>query len=453
MSARLALLLLLFAAPACAQTAAPPTTLEVPPVVIAPLSLEDAIQTAFQNQGDVLAAGEQTRAARERIAVAQAARSPQLSASVGSNYVNSGSVVSIPSTGTGTGGATTINSTGTTFTTGVALSQNVFDSGRTRETVRQGRAAFDIARGTLGTTRTNLAYQVAQRFYEQLRQETLVAQRAGQVEVAGASLGQIQAQITVGTSPRSDLLAAQVNVAQARFDLLTAQNALRTARIDLRNALGLDDGPALQLVGDTAEAPATLPSEAELLALARSRRPDLQSGQAQIRQSQSQLKAARIEQLPSIAATLALNLDPRKTDQRTFNVGATVAIPLFDAGSRRAQTRAARDELSAGQLRLAQLERSSDAAVRSAVVNLQGQRARVELATQLVASAGQNLEVARGRYAAGVGIALDIVNAQNQLFGAQTSLTGAQFDARIALANVDLATGRYANGASNSPSP
>jgi outer membrane protein TolC len=465
-----------------------------------PLSLEDALGIAFANQGDVLAAQKQLSASTERITVARSARAPQLLATIGTNYLNTSSTISsfnpgtipIPvnpgtgtggtgtggtgtggtgtggtgtggtgtgtptGTGTGTGGtgtgvgtgtntgtSTVYSSTGTTTTTGLALTQNLFDSGRVRESVRQSRALQAITRGNLGTTRINLAYAVAQRFFEQLRQATLVAQRQNQLVVASQSLNQIQAQITAGTSPRSDLLGAQVNVSQARFDLTTARNALRTAQVDLRQSLGLETGAPLELQSALAPPPEPAPTE-ELLRLARTRRPDLASAGAQITQSQSQLRSAQIEARPSVAANLNLNLDPRRSRNRNLGIGATLSIPLFDAGGRRASVRAARDELEAARLRLGQLQKSADAQVQGAAINVSGQIARVEVARELVASAQNNLDVARGRYSAGVGIALDITTAQSQLFQAQTSLTGAQFDLQVGLANLDLATGRYA---------
>ncbi len=465
----LALSLCLLASTSKAQTqtrtAVPPPA---PTAVSDPLSLQDALRLAFQNQGDVLAAQKQLSASTQRITVARSARAPQVFATIGTNYLNtttsssfnpgtipipvnpgtggSGTGTGTPigtGTGVGTGTSTVFSSTGTTTTTGLSLTQNLFDSGRTRESVRQSRAALEVSRGNLGTTRINLAYAVAQRFFEQLRQATLVAQRQNQLVVASQSLNQIQAQITAGTSPRSDLLGAQVNVSQARFDLTTARNALRTAQVDLRQSLGLDAGAPLQLQPAPAPPPELGPTE-ELLRLARTRRPDLVSASAQITQSQSLVRSAQIEARPSLAANLNLNLDPRRANNRNFGIGASLSIPLFDAGGRRASVRAAQDELEAARLRLAQLRKSADAQVQSAAINVSGQIARVEVARELVASAQQNLDVARGRYGGGVGIALDITTAQSQLFQAQTSLTGAQFDLQIGLANLDLATGRYA---------
>jgi len=475
------LFLLSGASVALAQT--PPAAAPVPAIPAAPLSLGDALRIAFANQGDVLAAGQQLRASTERIAVAQSARAPQLIATIGDTYVNTsstfstGGVGTIPVTGTGgggtptgsgttgtgttgsgtggtgigtgttgtgtTGGTTVFSSSGTMFSTGLALTQNLFDSGRTREAVRQSRASEGVSLGNLGTTRINLAYSVAQRFFEQLRQTTLVAQRGNQLVVASQSLAQIQAQITAGTSPRSDLLSAQVNVSQARFDLTTARNALRVAQVDLRQSLGLDEGPPLNLQNALAPPP-DLPTTDELLRLARTRRPDLASASAQIAQTQSQLRAAQIEAQPSVSANLNLNLDPRHSRIRNLTVGASLSIPIFDAGGRRASVRAAGDELEAARLRLIQLRKSADAQVQSAAINVSGQVARLEVARELVASAQNNLDVARGRYSAGVGIVLDVTTAQSQLFQAQTSLTGAQFDLQVGLANLDLATGRYA---------
>jgi len=483
-------LLFCLSVPLSASAQTPPAATPAPAVPVGPLSLEDALRIAFANQGDVLAAGQQLRASTERIAVAQSARAPQLIATIGDTYVNTSSTIStggvgtIPVTGSGgggtptgsgttgtgtgttgtgtgttgtggtgigtgttgtgtTGGTTVFSSTGTTFSTGITLSQNLFDSGRTRESVRQSRANERISLGNLGTTRINLAYSVAQRFFEQLRQTTLVAQRGKQLVVASQSLAQIQAQITAGTSPRSDLLSAQVNVSQARFDLTTARNALRVAQVDLRQSLGLDDGPPLDLQDALAPSP-DLPARDELLRIARARRPDLASASAQIAQTQSQLAAARIEAQPSVSANLNLNLDPRHSRNRNLSVGASLSIPVFDAGGRRASVRAAGDELEAARLRLIQLRKSADAQVQSAAINVSGQVARLEVARELVASAQNNLDVARGRYSAGVGIVLDITTAQSQLFQAQTSLTGAQFDLQVGLANLDLSTGRYA---------
>jgi len=104
-------------------------------------------------------------------------------------------------------------------------------------------------------------------------------------------------------------------------------------------------------------------------------------------------------------------------------------------------------------VRLAQLEKDADIEVTTAYVDITGQVERVRNAHELVQNAQVNLDTATARYQEGAGIALDIQNAQQQLFEAQTSLTSARFDLELARANLDRALGRYAWADPDQPPP
>lgn len=402
-----------------------------------PLSLDEATRLAFQNHGDVGSARESLAAAAQRVTSAKSNRAPQLAATLGTDYQNgrlfSSSV-----------GGLSQNGTVSTLTTGVSVSQNVFDSGRTKYAVRSARAGAVSQLGGLGASRTNLAFEVAQRFFEQLRQQRLVSQREKQVEVARTQVEQVEAQIEAGTSPRSDLASVRVTLSQAQFDLVTARNDLTVAVANLRNALGLERGGPLTLEYQSPEAfepPTDLPAALEI---ANQRRPDLISARAQIASSEAAYQSAKIEARPNVSASAGYNLDPRETDDRKFTFGATVAIPVFNGGGRRSDARAARDEKEAAQIRLTQTQRDVQTEVETALTNIAGQIERLRNARQLVENAQQNLETAQGRYAERVGIALDVTVASSQLFEAQTSLISAEFDYQVARSNLDRATGRFA---------
>ncbi len=400
----------------------------------APLSLEAAQRIAFANRGDVVAARLNLAGAAQRVTGAKAGRAPQLSGTLGTNYQN-GRLLSTP---------IVQNGVVSTFSSGVAVSQNIFDSGRTKVAVRQARANAGAQLGGLGSARNSLAGDVATRFFEQLRQARLVTQRQNQLEVARTQLNQIQARIDVGDAPRSDLSGARVTLSQAQFDLATARNALRNAQANLRNALGLDSGAPLQLAY---ESPQDFAAEVELAAaleLALSRRPELLTLRQQILQNQATLKSAKIEARPNIAASAGYNLDPREVGNRRFNIGATVSIPFLNGGGRKSLVRAAQDDVLAAQIRLAQGEKDARTEVEIAITNIAGQIDRLQNARELVRDAQQNLDTATGRYNAGLGIALDVTTASSQLFQAQTSLISAEFDYQLGRSNLDLATGRFA---------
>ncbi len=571
-----ALLGCLLLAPLCAraQTNVPVagTTTSATLDTSAPLTLDQSIQIALRMQGNIGAAQENFVSAQQNVVSARSNYFPQVNANVGYDYFNGSRSVSGFSN-TGTGGTTIYRSSTTSATTtGLSVSQNLFDSGRTRAQVRQAQAQTLNAVGGFGNARSTLAYEVATRFYDQLQQEKLVAQYNGQVALAQQQLEQIQAQVEAGVSARVDVQTVQVTLSQARFNLATAQTDLQSAQSNFRNALGLGIGGPLRLqesalsqqvapvvvpapisaTGDAATnpvlesssanaaiasttptsttpsvvnatpaivtvpstpapnvtasassmpapnavstpsqnsssasatptstpstastttattvaastpiptatpmpiataTPEALPELPELasldsyLAEARRLRPDLVQARATVQSSEAAVSLAKIAERPQITATAGYNIDPRTTQDRGLTVSAGLSIPIFDAGGRRADVRAAQATLTGNQIRLAQTDKDVASDVQTAYVAISGQVARISNARDLVQSAQINLETAIERYRLGLGIVLDVVNAQTQLFSAQTSATQAVFDYELSLANLDRAVGRFA---------
>lgn len=520
-------------APARAQNAAPPVASA--PNLSAPLTLEQSIAIALHNQGQPGAAQLQAQSAREGITSARAFGLPQITGSVGYNYLNqtvqivspvsvgagngnnAGVGTSVGNNGAGTGtnigtgavGTGTVGTgtnigtgtvgTGTNFgssfgtvnsfvsgtnsstTTNIAVTQNIFDAGRTRQQVRAAQARSQSAVGSFGNARNGLAFLVAQRFYEQLRQEQLARQFEAQVALAAQQVAQVQAQIEAGTAARVDILSVQVTLRQRQFDLTTARNDLAKARVSFRNALGLARGPQLELAPDpelariagvpagatplppinsTTDvsavavpevmapiAPPAVPALEPIgtyLAQAQRLRPDLVQARAAVAQNEAALALTRIEERPQIAASAGLNVDPRSSNQRAFNVGLGLTVPIFNGGGRRADTRAARDALAATRVTLTQTEKDADADVEASYTDVSGQVERIANARVLVEQAQLNLATATEKYRLGLGIILDIVNAQTQLFNAQVSATGATYDYELARAALDRSVGRFA---------
>ena len=483
-------------APVVAQTV---NALPLPPDLNGPLTLDESIRIALRNNGQTGAGALQAQSAREGITTAKAAGLPQVTGSLGYNYLNQRSSVFVPNFNPGTGGGnggfgnggvvTGSNGiqtfTNSLTTTDIAVNQNIFDGGRTRQLIRAARATSQNAVGGFGSARSGLAFTVAQRFYEQLRQQRLTEQFQSQVELAKQQVEQVRAQIEVGTVARVDILSVQVTLRQRQFDLVTAQNNLETARVNFRNALGLERGPALQLIEservaqvagvprppeplDPADiqpgiavpplselpttdllnvAPPEVPELEPLetyLAQARNLRPDLVQSRAAVAQGESSLALANIENRPQVSATAGFNIDPRSSAERRFQLGVGLSVPIFNGGALSANKRAAADQLAANRITLTQREKDADAEVEASYVNIAGQVERIANARVLVEQAQLNLETATERYRLGLGIVLDVTNAQTQLFSAQVSATQAVYDYEIARADLDRAVGRFA---------
>lgn len=450
-----------FAVPASAQQAssAESSTAELVENHAA-LTLNDVIGIALKEHGDVGAAEQNYFGAVEGITSARSSLYPQVTAGLDYNYQNGSRTITNNSSGS-------LNSSG--FTSNLSITQNIFDGGKIHATVQQAKSQVLNAVGAVGTARNNLAYTVATNYYNQLLNEKLVTQQQEEVSLAQQQLDMIQAQVDAGTAARSDVQSVQVNLSQAQFDLVTSQNNLSTAQISLRQSMGLGRGSALKLQEPslsqsvvpappptTSKSTFTLPplpplpvvpplkNLDEYLAQAQQLRPDLLQANANVDKSKSQVTLAKIAQRPQISVSAGYNIEPLETQNRGVTFGAGVSIPLFDGGGRKADERASQDALKASQIQLVQLQKNVAADVEETYVNVSGEEQRIKNAQALVVSARINFQTASEKYQLGLGIVLDVVNAQTQLFSAQTSLTQALYDYQLALANLERAVGRFA---------
>jgi outer membrane protein TolC len=79
--------------------------------------------------------------------------------------------------------------------------------------------------------------------------------------------------------------------------------------------------------------------------------------------------------------------------------------------------------------------------VRQAYLNLQAAEASIETAGLAAEQAKENLDLANGRYAAGVGSPIEVSDAFATYVAAQANYTGALSNYKIAQANIEKAMG------------
>lgn len=175
-------------------------------------------------------------------------------------------------------------------------------------------------------------------------------------------------------------------------------------------------------------------------------RPDLLQSVATVDQSKAQLALAKVAERPQISVSAGYNVNAFdfNTQNRGLTFGAGISIPIFDGGARKADVRAAQDNLSASQIRLDQLKKDVDADVEATYVDVSGEEQGIKNARDLVEAARINFQTASEKYQLGLGIVLDVVNAQTQLFNAQTSYVQALYNYELALADLDRSVGRFA---------
>jgi outer membrane protein len=431
-------------APAPAAQPVPTPPLATPPDTAAPdpslpaepLTLEQAIAIAYQNHGDITVAERNLSSARTRIIDARSGTRPDVTAGV--TFAGRG----VNDLGSAFGNVDRESSFDQGPMPGLQLRYNPFDSGQTRTAVRGAQANVRGAEAGVANTRSILAFDVTNNYYEQLRAQRLVELSQEQVRQAEEQLRFVEARIEVGSEADVNRFQVQVEVANARVTLLRNQNQVRQAGAALRATMGLPVGPPPRLA-TVAQPQVAVPSLEESLAEARRNHPQLLQEQASVEAAQADLRLAGLRRRPIFTTTTSFNLNPR--DERTksdWNFVAGVAMPIWDAGVTRAREQDARYQVESAQAREEQTQIDISTSVQQAVLNIQNAAERLDASRIAVESATRNLEAANERYRQGVVTVIEITTAQLNYFEAQNNAVSALYDYYIAQAQLQRAVGR-----------
>lgn len=397
-----------------------------------PWSLEDCLKTAMANQIDVIVARNNVAAANSRVDRARAAYFPRLSIQNNAFVTGSEAVLSKATTGTA-----------------LNVTQSIFDGG-----IREANAAsarYGATQNTARLTRTvqTVTFNVTRAYYDVLRAKHLAEVAETNVKYTQELKAQVEAFAESGQTAKVDVLPVEAQLANARVSLLTAQNAVRTSALSLQSAIGLAPTPGFDVQEVAVPADAGQAVEPKLLALseylsqAAAARPDVTEAQAAYGSARASVRSARINlyPIPVISAEYERGLSGGFTTSGGQVVGG-VSFDLFNGGANRAAYREARAAQASAEQQRQQVLKDIQVEVEEAYLNLTSSKERLAASEVSLKAAEANYKAQTARYNEGVGITLDLLNAEVQLITAQTNEVQARYDYYTALAQLDYATGK-----------
>jgi outer membrane protein len=305
----------------------------------------------------------------------------------------------------------------------VALKQLIYDGGKVAAQLRAAKATEKSAIATYQRQLQTVAFNVANAYYAALaaQRTTQVASQTVQLNQVNADL--VSAQIAAGTAARSDLLTAQLPVAQARVALVRDQGAELSAQAAFVNAMGLeantyvlpqDDGNVLS--GASAGPAVTAPTYDVAIARAYMLRPDFSAQQYAVSSTQASLRAAGLGLFPVLNGSGNYSTNSTDPNGGTFrnngSIGLTLTVPIFDQGITHAQVEQARGQLDSANAALQILRQGIQLNVKQTLVSLISANAALLQTQAELANARSVLQATQAQYAAGVTTLPLLLNAQ-----------------------------------------
>jgi outer membrane protein TolC len=222
---------------------------------------------------------------------------------------------------------------------------------------------------------------------------------------------------SAGVIARIDVLRAQVEMQVQQQRLTAAQNDFDKAKLALARSIGLPLGQQFRLTTAAPYEPNPPIALEEALNRALAARADYQSALAQQRAAELSVSAAAAERLPSIQISADYGiLGPAPDNSHgTFTTAATLAIPIYPGGRIHADVVAATAALKQRQAAAQDAGARVEYEVRASFLDLASAAQQVEVARSSVQLAGEELQQARDRFAAGVTDNIEVVEAQESL--------------------------------------
>ena len=332
---------------------------------------------------------------------------------------------------------------------GVTFSYLLYDFGSRSASLENSRQLLAAAIATQDSTVQSVFLAAVQDYY-QVQADSAALDSAQESErAARESFDAAEARYKAGSATPADKLQAQTAYSQATLNRITADGNLRNAQGMLANMIGLDANRSVVLIpANTAAIPENFEGDiATLIEQARQYRPDLQSAAAQVKAAEANADAARASGWPTISLTASSNhYNYSGLDSNGSSVGINLSVPLFSGFSTTYQVRSAEAQVDAKSAQLEQVHLQVALDVWTAYQNLTTATQSLRTSAVLLDSAQQSAQVALGRYKAGVGSILDVLNAQSALASARQQRIQAMFNWNIDRAALAQAMGNLDAG-------
>ncbi|WGS46928.1 TolC family protein [Burkholderia sp. JSH-S8] len=310
------------------------------------------------------------------------------------------------------------------------LSWVLFDFGRRGAMLRQAHELLAAANATQDYTLQAILVNAAQVHYN-LRDAQAALDAARENErAAQESVAEAKVKHDAGAGALSDQLQAQTSYRRAVLERVSAEGDVQTATGALAVAMGFDANTPLQIAPAEPAVDRNAFDEgvAQLIEEAKRQHPKLVTARAKLEAARANIDAVRAQGRPSIllAGSLGRNspLYQRQSGIQTIAshggmVGIQVTIPLFEGFASGYRVAAAQAHADVQEVDVQNNELNVSLDVWTSYQNLRTDTANLDNSRDLLGDAQRSLDIARGRYKAGVGTFTELLNAQTALADAQ----------------------------------
>lgn len=346
---------------------------------------------------------------------------------------------------TGVAGATILLQPERSYGWEARVEQPLYSGGKNRAGRRIAQRQIEAAGKDLRLSREALLLRVADVFYTALRAQKNAEIQTRNVERLKEHRRLAELRYKVGEVTESILLRAEAELASANADLVARERDVAVAERELALLTGL---PGDVEIVEPAVPDVPAESMARLLEAAKTSRDEVQRSHLNERIAEEQVSFARGNFLPSLGLEGAYSRrkqDPRPNFfiEENWSVAATIDIPLFEGGLRKAEFRQAKSRLEQSRLETAKLSKDIDLEVTRAGLTLEAVSRALDSRQEQLRFSKKNYEMVSKQFTFGLATNLDVLDANQTLIEAERDVIEATYDRHLAILEVQRSVGRF----------
>ncbi len=398
------------------------------------IDLKGAVTTAIQNNRDITIAELKRREAEADVSAAAAKKNPSVSYSWQRNQYPT----QVVTTALGT------QSSNHGYSQGINVSWPIWTFGKVEGAIDAARYQKNIADLTVYKTEADTKLAAVQAYYQYLEAVKLAEVQAQSVTDYASHLNNVQQQFDAGIVAKLDVLSSNVSLANAKQKSIAADNTRDVAEANLNNIMRVPMNTTLNPLDKNFPEPEFDLTMEQAILMAQKYRWELVEADYGVKAAEASLRSAKAGYLPTVSVGGGYSWKEASVtavDKDDWAVQGGLSWSLWDGGATQASVKKADAAVKTAQETLLQAREKIELEVRQDYLNVLSYKEQIRAAEASVAQAEEAYKIAIVRYSSGVGINLDVLDAELALNTARTNYITALYNYNIGLATLEHAMG------------
>ena len=398
------------------------------------IDLKGAVTTAIQNNRDITIAELERREAEADVSAAAAKKNPSVSYSWQRNQYPTQVVTTVVGTQSSNHG----------YSQGINVSWPIWTFGKVEGAIDAARYQKNIADLNVYKTEADTKLAAVQAYYQYLEAVKLAEVQAQSVTDYASHLNNVQQQFDAGIVAKLDVLSSNVSLANAKQKSIAADNTRDVAEANLNNIMRIPMNTTLNPLDKNFPEPEFDLTMEQAILMAQKYRWELVEADYGVKAAEASLRSAKAGYLPTVSVGGGYSWKEASVtavDKDDWAVQGGLSWSLWDGGATQASVKKADAAVKTAQETLLQAREKIELEVRQDYLNVLSYKEQIRAAEASVAQAEEAYKIATVRYSSGVGINLDVLDAELALNTARTNYITALYNYNIGLATLEHAMG------------